>query len=54
MPTGLSSFKDRGYFAADQHPDHLTVFSGLRIDALSAVKRKDSLRLCSLNFLFLC
>jgi len=28
MPTGLESFKDRGYFAAGQHPDHLTLFSG--------------------------
>jgi|GEM_PF-2907697 microcystin degradation protein MlrC len=28
MPTGLASFKDRGYYAAGQHPDHLTLFSG--------------------------
>lgn len=28
MPTGLSSFKDRGYFPAGQHPDRLTVFAG--------------------------
>ena len=28
MPTGLASFKDRGYFPAGQHPDRLTQFSG--------------------------
>lgn len=28
MPTGLSSFKDRGYFPAGQHPDQMTFFSG--------------------------
>jgi microcystin degradation protein MlrC len=28
MPTGLASFKDRGYFPAGQHPDQLTIFSG--------------------------
>ncbi len=28
MPTGLASFKDRGYFPAGQHPDQLTLFSG--------------------------
>jgi microcystin degradation protein MlrC len=28
MPTGLSSFRDRGYFAAGQHPDQMTFFSG--------------------------
>lgn len=28
MPTGLASFHDRGYFAAGQHPDHMTFFSG--------------------------
>jgi microcystin degradation protein MlrC len=28
MPTGLSSFKDRGYFPAGQHPKELTFFSG--------------------------
>jgi microcystin degradation protein MlrC len=28
MPTGLTSFKDRGYFPAGQHPDQMTFFSG--------------------------
>ncbi|SEB04076.1 M81 family metallopeptidase [Variovorax sp. YR216] len=28
MPTGLASFRDRGYFPAGQHPDTLTLFSG--------------------------
>ena len=28
MPTGLSSFRDRGYYAAGTHPDHMTMFSG--------------------------
>jgi microcystin degradation protein MlrC len=28
MPTGLASFKERGYFAAGQHPDQMTFFSG--------------------------
>ncbi|MEO8655811.1 MAG: M81 family metallopeptidase, partial [Ramlibacter sp.] len=28
MPTGLESFKDRGYFPAGQHPKELTFFSG--------------------------
>ena len=28
MPTGLSSFKDRGYYAAGQHPDSMTMFTG--------------------------
>ncbi len=28
MPTGLASFRDRGYYAAGQHPDNLTFFSG--------------------------
>jgi len=28
MPTGLASFKDRGYYKAGQHPDHITIFSG--------------------------
>jgi microcystin degradation protein MlrC len=28
MPTGIASFKDRGYFPAGQHPDALTIFSG--------------------------
>ncbi|RYX89895.1 MAG: M81 family peptidase [Comamonadaceae bacterium] len=28
MPTGLSSFKDRGYYAAGQHPDAMTMFTG--------------------------
>ena len=28
MPTGLASFKERGYFAAGQHPDEPTLFAG--------------------------
>ncbi|MBC7380916.1 MAG: M81 family metallopeptidase, partial [Burkholderiaceae bacterium] len=28
MPTGLMSFKDRGHYAAGQHPDRMTLFSG--------------------------
>lgn len=28
MPTGMTSFKDRGYFAAGQHPDHMFFFAG--------------------------
>lgn len=28
MPTGIASFRDRGYFAAGQHPDAMTLFSG--------------------------
>lgn len=28
MPTGLASFRDRGYFPAGQHPDQMTFFSG--------------------------
>lgn len=28
MPTGLASFRDRGYFKAGQHPDQMTFFSG--------------------------
>lgn len=28
MPTGLASFRDRGYYPAGQHPDALTLFSG--------------------------
>lgn len=28
MPTGIASFRDRGYFAAGQHPDKMTFFSG--------------------------
>lgn len=28
MPTGMASFKDRAYYPAGQHPDHLTMFSG--------------------------
>ena len=27
MPTGLESYKDRGYFAAGQHPNQLTFFA---------------------------
>jgi len=28
MPTGIESFRDRGYYAAGSHPDHMTFFSG--------------------------
>jgi len=28
MPTGLSSFHERGYFKAGQHPDHMSFFAG--------------------------
>jgi len=28
MPTGMSSFRDRGYFPAGTHPDHITSFAG--------------------------
>ncbi|MDI3380456.1 M81 family metallopeptidase [Xenophilus aerolatus] len=28
MPTGIASFRDRGYFAAGRHPDKMTFFSG--------------------------
>ncbi len=28
MPTGLSSFRDRGYYRAGQHPDTMTMFAG--------------------------
>ena len=28
MPTGLASFKDRGYFPAGTHPDHMFYFAG--------------------------
>ena len=28
MPTGMASFRDRGYYPAGQHPDHMTFFSG--------------------------
>jgi microcystin degradation protein MlrC len=28
MPTGLASFKDRGYYPAGQHPGQMTFFSG--------------------------
>jgi microcystin degradation protein MlrC len=28
MPTGLDSFRERGYFAAGRHPDHMTFFGG--------------------------
>lgn len=28
MPTGLASFRDRGYFATGQHPDHFNFFAG--------------------------
>ncbi len=28
MPTSLASFRDRGYFPAGQHPDHMLYFAG--------------------------
>ena len=28
MPTGLASFRDRGYFPAGKHPDHFSHFAG--------------------------
>ena len=28
MPTGLSSFQERGDYKAGQHPDHMSVFAG--------------------------
>ena len=28
MPTGMASFKERGYFAAGQHPDQMQFFAG--------------------------
>lgn len=28
MPTGMASFKDRGYFPAGTHPDHMFFFAG--------------------------
>ena len=28
MPTGLSSFQERGYYKAGQHPDHMSFFAG--------------------------
>ena len=28
MPTGLSTFHDRGYFGAGQHPEQMTFFAG--------------------------
>ena len=28
MPTGLASFRDRGYFKAGTHPDQMTFFAG--------------------------
>ena len=28
MPTSLASFRDRGYFPAGQHPNHMLYFSG--------------------------
>jgi microcystin degradation protein MlrC len=28
MPTGLSSFRERGYYKAGQHPDHMSFFAG--------------------------
>jgi microcystin degradation protein MlrC len=40
MPTGLSSFHDRGYFAAGQHPKELTFFSGPLCAAREVVATK--------------
>lgn len=28
LPTGLAAFRERGYFAAGRHPEHLTLFAG--------------------------
>ena len=28
MPTGLASYRERGYFKAGTHPDELTLFAG--------------------------
>ena len=28
MPTGLSAFKERGYYPAGTHPDHMSMFAG--------------------------
>ena len=28
MPTGIASFRDRGYFPAGKHPDHMLYFAG--------------------------
>ena len=28
MPTGLSAFRERGYYAAGKHPDRMTQFAG--------------------------
>ncbi len=28
MPTGLASFRDRGYYKAGRHPDHMSFFAG--------------------------
>lgn len=28
MPTGLASFRDRGYYKAGEHPDHMSFFAG--------------------------
>jgi microcystin degradation protein MlrC len=28
MPTGLAGFKERGYYKAGQHPDHMSFFAG--------------------------
>jgi len=28
MPTGLASFRERGYYQAGQHPDHMSFFAG--------------------------
>jgi microcystin degradation protein MlrC len=28
MPTGLAAFRERGYFKAGQHPDHMSFFAG--------------------------
>jgi microcystin degradation protein MlrC len=41
MPTGLSSFRDRGYFAAGQHPKELSFFSGPLCAAREVAAAKD-------------
>ena len=28
MPTGLSAFRERGYYPAGRHPDHMSMFAG--------------------------
>ena len=36
MPTGLASFRDRGYFPAGQHPDHMSFFAGAAVGRAAA------------------